>query len=152
NQSLRTYSWLFILVIFLFTQPFISAFASEPFGDSNEEEEFLTVGEAFQLTATAPSASQIKLFWNIADGYYLYRKRISVSTDDTGVTLGSIALARCARARAWLDGEEFVAPHHIQAVAPAILRHRILLTFEAEAEGITTDDFLSRLLDMVAIP
>jgi MoxR-like ATPase len=64
----------------------------------------------------------------------------------------SIALARCARAKAWLDDEEFVAPHHIQAVAPAILRHRILLTFEAEAEGITTDDFLSRLLDMVAIP
>ena len=64
----------------------------------------------------------------------------------------SIALARCARARAWMDGEEFVAPHHIQAVAPAILRHRILLTFEAEAEGITTDDFLSRLLDLVAIP
>ncbi|MCG7930326.1 MAG: AAA family ATPase [Candidatus Thiodiazotropha lotti] len=64
----------------------------------------------------------------------------------------SIAMARCARARAWLDDEEFVAPHHIQAVAPAILRHRILLTFEAEAEGITTDDFLSRLLDMVAIP
>jgi MoxR-like ATPase len=64
----------------------------------------------------------------------------------------SIALARCARARAWMDGEEFVAPHHIQAVAPAILRHRVLLTFEAEAEGITTDNFLSRLLDMVAIP
>ncbi|MCU7882517.1 MAG: MoxR family ATPase [Candidatus Thiodiazotropha sp. (ex Lucinoma aequizonata)] len=64
----------------------------------------------------------------------------------------SIALARCSRARAWLDNEEFVAPHHIQAVAPAIMRHRILLTFEAEAEGITTDDFLSRLLDMVAIP
>ncbi|MGD8908808.1 MAG: MoxR family ATPase [Chromatiales bacterium] len=64
----------------------------------------------------------------------------------------SIALARCARARAWLDGEEFVAPHHIQAVALPILRHRILLTFEAEAEGITTDDFLSRLLDLVAIP
>jgi len=64
----------------------------------------------------------------------------------------SIALARCARARAWLDGDEFVAPHHIQAVTPAILRHRILLTFEAEAEGITTDDFISRLLDLVAIP
>jgi MoxR-like ATPase len=51
-----------------------------------------------------------------------------------------------------MDGEEFVAPHHIQAVAPPILRHRILLTFEAEAEGITTDDFLARLLDLVAIP
>ena len=39
-----------------------------------------------------------------------------------------------------------------QQVAPEILRHRILLTFEAEAEGITTDDFIQRLLEMVAIP
>ena len=64
----------------------------------------------------------------------------------------SIALARCARTRAWLDGDEFVSPGHIQQVAPEILRHRVLLTFEAEAEGITSDDFVSRLLDMVAIP
>jgi MoxR-like ATPase len=64
----------------------------------------------------------------------------------------SIALARCARARAWLDGDEFVAPHHIQLVAPEILRHRLLLTFEAEAEGITTDEFVNRLLNLVAIP
>ena len=53
----------------------------------------------------------------------------------------TIALARCARARAWLDGDEFVAPHHIQAVAPDVLRHRILLTFEGEAEGVTSDAF-----------
>ena len=64
----------------------------------------------------------------------------------------SIALARCARARAWMDGDQFVAPHHIQSVAPEILRHRLLLTFEAEAEGITTDEFVSRLLNLVAIP
>ena len=64
----------------------------------------------------------------------------------------SIALARCARARAWMDGDQFVAPHHIQAVAPEILRHRLLLTFEAEAEGITTDEFINRLLNLVAIP
>ncbi len=64
----------------------------------------------------------------------------------------TIALARCARARAWLDGDEFVSPGHIKQVAPEILRHRILLSFEAEAEGITNDDFVNRLLDMVAIP
>ena len=64
----------------------------------------------------------------------------------------SIALARCARARAWMNGDQFVAPHHIQAVAPEILRHRLLLTFEAEAEGVTTDDFVNRLLNLVAIP
>jgi len=64
----------------------------------------------------------------------------------------SIALARCARARSWMDGDQFIAPHHIQAVAPEILRHRLLLTFEAEAEGITTDEFINRLLNLVAIP
>jgi MoxR-like ATPase len=64
----------------------------------------------------------------------------------------TIALARCSRARAWLDGDEFVAPHHIQAVAPDVLRHRILLTFEGEAEGVTTTDFIRRLLEVVAIP
>jgi MoxR-like ATPase len=64
----------------------------------------------------------------------------------------SIALARCARACAWLEGEQYVLPEHIQRVAPDILRHRILLTFEAEAEGITTDDFVKRLLGLVAVP
>ncbi|KOR32993.1 ATPase AAA [Achromatium sp. WMS3] len=64
----------------------------------------------------------------------------------------SIALARCARARAWLDGDTYVSPQHIQSVAFDILRHRILLTFEAEAEGITTDNFIERLLKLVAIP
>jgi MoxR-like ATPase len=64
----------------------------------------------------------------------------------------SIALARCARARAWLNGDTYVSPEHIQLVAPDILRHRILLNFEAEAEGTTTDDFIKRLLELVAIP
>jgi MoxR-like ATPase len=64
----------------------------------------------------------------------------------------SISLARCARAHAWLQGDTYVSPEHIQAVAPEILRHRVLLSFEAEAEGITTDDFIRRLLELVAIP
>ncbi|QIK37525.1 AAA domain-containing protein [Caldichromatium japonicum] len=64
----------------------------------------------------------------------------------------SIALARCARARAWLDGETYVAPHHIQSAAPEILRHRILLTFEAEAEGVNADEVIRRLLGLVAVP
>ena len=64
----------------------------------------------------------------------------------------SIALARCARSLAWMRGDDYVSPEHIQHVAPEILRHRLLLTFEAEAEGITTDDFIQRLLTLVAIP
>jgi len=64
----------------------------------------------------------------------------------------SIALARCSRALAWLRGDDYVAPHHIQKVATDVLRHRLLLTFEAEADGITTDDFIRRLLEVVAVP
>jgi len=64
----------------------------------------------------------------------------------------SIALARCARARAWIDGERYVTPEHIQAVAPGVLRHRILLSFEGEAEGVTTNDVIARLLRVVAVP
>ncbi|MDZ7751543.1 MAG: AAA family ATPase [Gammaproteobacteria bacterium] len=64
----------------------------------------------------------------------------------------SIALARTARAVAWMAGEAYVGPQHIQKVAPEVLRHRVLLSFEAEAEGITPDDFIARLLKVVAIP
>jgi len=48
----------------------------------------------------------------------------------------SIALARCARSLAWMRGDDYVSPEHIQQVAPEILRHRLLLTFEAEAERL----------------
>ncbi len=64
----------------------------------------------------------------------------------------SIALARCARALAWLQGKDYVAPEHVQRMAPEVLRHRLLLTFEAEAEGMTSDDIVRRLLDVVAVP
>jgi MoxR-like ATPase len=64
----------------------------------------------------------------------------------------SIALARSSRALAWLNGEQYVTPQHIQHLAAEILRHRIMLTFEAEADGIIADAFVKRLLEVVAIP
>jgi len=64
----------------------------------------------------------------------------------------TIALARCARARAWLNNDRYVSPAHVQSVAADVLRHRILLTFEGEADGITTSDFVKRLLQVVAVP
>jgi len=69
-----------------------------------------------------------------------------------GSPRASIAISRCARALAWLQGENYVSPTHIQAVVPDILRHRILLSFEAEADGITTNDFINKLLQVVAVP
>lgn len=65
---------------------------------------------------------------------------------------GTIALDRCARARTWLAGRDFVLPEDIHAVAHDVLRHRILLTFEAEAEGVTGDSFIDVLLSRVPLP
>ena len=54
----------------------------------------------------------------------------------------TIALDRCARAHAWLLGRDYVTPEDIHVIAHDVLRHRILLTFEAEAEGVSSDDFI----------
>lgn len=64
---------------------------------------------------------------------------------------GSIALDRCARAHAWLAGRDFVSPEDIQAVLFDVLRHRIILSFEAEAAGIDQDRVVQRILDVVAV-
>ncbi|MDX8405451.1 MAG: MoxR family ATPase [Mariprofundus sp.] len=64
----------------------------------------------------------------------------------------TIALDRCARAHAWLAGKDYVGPEDIQAIAPDVLRHRILLSFEAEASGISVDDVITELLKRVAVP
>lgn len=64
----------------------------------------------------------------------------------------SISLDRCARAHAWLNGRDFVSPEDIQEMAHDVLRHRIILSFEAEAEGITKDKFIDTLLSRIAVP
>lgn len=64
----------------------------------------------------------------------------------------SIALDRCARAHAWLAGRDFVLPEDIHAVAHEVLRHRVLPSYEAEAEGVRIDAVIDRLLDLVPLP
>ncbi len=64
----------------------------------------------------------------------------------------SIALERCARARAWLNGQDYVSPDDIQSIAHDVLRHRILLSFEAEADGMDTDQLIDKLLQVVPVP
>jgi MoxR-like ATPase len=64
---------------------------------------------------------------------------------------GTIALDRCARARAWLQGRDFVSPQDVQSMAFETLRHRILLSFEAEAEGIDTDRVIDELIQRVPV-
>jgi len=64
----------------------------------------------------------------------------------------SIALDRCARARAWLSGRDYVTPEDIQSVAADVLRHRLILSYEAEAEGLSSDRVVEELLRRVAVP
>lgn len=64
---------------------------------------------------------------------------------------GTIALDRCARAHAWLQGRDYVSPEDVQAVVHDTLRHRILISFEAEAEGVTSDVFIDQLLQRVPV-
>lgn len=64
----------------------------------------------------------------------------------------SIALKVCARALAFIKGKNFVTPDDVKEIAPDVLRHRILLTFEAEARGIDSDEVIRSLLNGVTIP
>ena len=63
----------------------------------------------------------------------------------------TIAIDRCARAHAWLDQRDFVSPDDIRAVAHDCLRHRLILSYEAEADGITSDKVIDQLLSRVAV-
>ncbi|MDB4687175.1 AAA family ATPase [Akkermansiaceae bacterium] len=64
----------------------------------------------------------------------------------------TINFALAARARAFLEQRAFVTPADIKELAPEILRHRILLSYEAEAENVTTDDVIQRLMARVPVP
>lgn len=64
----------------------------------------------------------------------------------------SIALDRCSRSHAWLTGRDFVGPEDIQAIVKDALRHRIILNYEAEAEGVTTDFVIEQLIQRIAVP
>jgi len=64
----------------------------------------------------------------------------------------SMGIDRAARAHAWLSGRDFVGPEDIQAVAPDVLRHRLVLSFEAEADGVDAESVIKGILDGVGVP
>ncbi|MGA0587047.1 AAA family ATPase [Dyella sp. KRB-257] len=69
-----------------------------------------------------------------------------------GSPRATIALDRCARAHAWLSGRDYALPEDVHAVVHEVLRHRVLLSYEAEAEGVRPDQVIDRLLDLVPLP
>lgn len=82
----------------------------------------------------------------------LYNVELSSWLNHGASPRASIAALQCSKAYAWLKGNDYVTPEHIQEVLPNIIRHRISLSFEAQADGITKDDCIKKLLSVVAIP
>ena len=64
----------------------------------------------------------------------------------------TIALAQAGRAHAFLRGRSFVTPDDVKAIAPDVLRHRVLTTYEAEAEEVTSDDIVAKILSRIESP
>ncbi|NRB41521.1 MAG: MoxR family ATPase [Pseudomonadales bacterium] len=80
-----------------------------------------------------------------------YDKQLA-SWIDYGVSpRATIALDRCARAHAWLAGKDYVSPDDVQAVVHDVMRHRLLLSFEAEASGLSKDDITDRIIELVPV-
>ncbi len=64
----------------------------------------------------------------------------------------TLALARASRANAFLDGRAYVTPDDVKLLAPDVFRHRLILTYEAEAEGVPVDEVTRRILARVEVP
>ena len=94
----------------------------------------------------------------IADLVYATRTPGAYSEDldrwiDVGASpRGSIALDRCSRTRAWLNERDFVEPEDLHAVVHDCLRHRLMLSYEAQGEGITADSVIDAIVEQVALP
>jgi len=111
-------------------------------------------------------ARQDILGLHLADELEEYIVNIVVTTRDPGkvdesldgqVMYGAspracMGIDRAARAHAWLSGRDYVGPEDIQAIASDVLRHRLVLSFEAEADGISANSIIERILDGVGVP
>jgi len=80
-----------------------------------------------------------------------YNEEIEKWLDFGASPRGSIAIDRSSRTHAWMEGKDFVSPDNIRAVVHDCLRHRLLLSYEANAEGITPDRVIDEILKMVAV-
>jgi MoxR-like ATPase len=80
-----------------------------------------------------------------------YSKELASWIEYGGSPRATIALDRCSRARAWIKGRDFVSPDDVQDVVHDILRHRLILSFEAEAGGIGKDQVIDSLLQYVPV-
>jgi len=80
-----------------------------------------------------------------------YSEKLNNWIEFGGSPRATIAIDRCARAHAWLDQRDFVTPDDVQAVAHDCLRHRLILSYEAEADGLDADKAIDELLNLVPV-
>jgi MoxR-like ATPase len=127
--------------------------------DAFQPPELLSVASIMQ-------ARQDILRLHLADELEQYIVNIVVATRDPGrvdesldgqVMYGAspracMGIDRAARAHAWLSGRDYVGPEDIQAIASDVLRHRLVLSFEAEADGVSANSVIERVLDGVGVP
>ena len=72
---------------------------------------------------------------------------------DNGASVrASIALVKVAKAQALLSGRSYISPHDVKTIAHDVLRHRILVSYEAEAQGKTTDHVIAQILENIPVP
>ncbi len=106
------------------------------------------------------AARQEVLDLYLSDALQKYLINLVLSTRDgseAAIRFGAspratLALDRLSRAHAWLAGRDYVSPEDIQTVAPEVLRHRLILTFEAEADGVTCDTVIEALVAKIGVP
>ncbi|QDF67532.1 MoxR family ATPase [Shewanella sp. SNU WT4] len=108
--------------------------------------------EALELYLAEPLEHYIVDIINATRKPALYSQELAGWLEYGVSPRASLAIERCARARAWLQQRDFVSPEDIQAVAPNVLRHRLLLSYQAQAEGVTRDQVIDHLLSVVAVP
>ncbi len=137
----------------------------------NRDEAKANERDAFQPSemlsvASIMQARQDILNLHLADELEEYIVNIVVATRNPGAVndalngqilygaspRASMGIDRAARAHAWLAGRDYVGPEDIQDVAPDVLRHRLVLSFEAEADGIDAASVIKRILDGVGVP
>lgn len=82
----------------------------------------------------------------------VYSETLASHIQYGGSTRATMALDRCSRAHAWLEGRDYVTPLDIQTMVYDVLRHRIIISYQAEANGITTDDVIKELISLIAVP
>ena len=137
----------------------------------NREEAKAAERDAFQppelLSVTSiMQARQEILRLHLADDLEEYIVNVVVATRNAGAIdkslegqimygaspRASMGIDRAARAHAWLAGRDYVGPEDIQAIASDVLRHRLVLSFEAEADGVDSNSVIERVLDGVGVP